>query len=723
MRSAAAPTDGPLIDALTATIVASAFASRYPMDRGIVLASKAIQEFAKRFPMGTITTAQARRIQEAAISTGRTAVAALFENLAKRGYRNADWTKAQVIASQVTDQASFDRVCREAGIVTARPEHVQLRSLVLHLKANPYDVEVKEQQDPAMSGPQRDGGAEALQADDMGAMKKALLAGRQVNVGIAALKVVDGVLHIRANNVDKTYGLYALDKVLAKVAQYDPRINQQQPNAVDLDVDEGGAVLGKDSQTADAFPTPSISQKQPAQPGTGTSVVANLRCVASGCGHVREIRISHVPGWVAQPLIWNMLRRREARYTALVAAYENECRLLGYRTQKAAAKPDVFDCPKCRRASMHFDAGGGETLGADTQQDEPGWIPSNRGPHNSRPKDQPGTSLPPKEQALEGDHQLDQPGWQNPGPIDTSKKGPTAGLRDVRPEGQPSRRVNAEAIVAAVSGEDAASRFQFTQRSSSKTDRDNVFRYIFAFDATKGNPNQNDLQAFITRVNPHWMVLSSRVVSAGLLDARIGPVAGYTRTAKRDLKRSQIRAAMDANSDPAGMGSDYKDLNMGVTAQPFGFEDWEEAGPPVHEEMEEPAPDDGEPYDVGDEDIPFGASKSAAKISEGWGDGGNFERSVEAETAADLWKLHQGLNGQQVSWDQAAPAAPVSADPADLSKGTQVAPAPPADKAPEPGKGPVPPGKGKEPEPSPEPEPDTLLGARAAFLSGIGSLW
>jgi hypothetical protein len=277
--------------------------------------------------------------------------------------------------------------------------------------------------------------------------------------------------------------------------------------------------------------------------------------------------------------------------------------------------------------------------------------------------------------------------------------------------------------VAAVSGEDAASRFQFTQRSSSKTDRDNVFRYIFAFDATKGNPNQNDLQAFITRVNPHWMVLSSRVVSAGLLDARIGPVAGYTRTAKRDLKRSQIRAAMDANSDPAGMGSDYKDLNMGVTAQPFGFEDWEEAGPPVHEEMEEPAPDDGEPYDVGDEDIPFGASKSAAKISEGWGDGGNFERSVEAETAADLWKLHQGLNGQQVSWDQAAPAAPVSADPADLSKGTQVAPAPPADKAPEPGKGPVPPGKGKEPEPSPEPEPDTLLGARAAFLSGIGSLW
>jgi len=724
MRAASAPTDGPLIDALTASIVASAFVSRCPADRGVIFAAKAITEFARRYPMGTITTAQARRIQESASTLGRTAVASLFENLAKRGYRNADWTKARILASQVTDQASFDRVCREAGIVTSRPEHVQLRSLVLHLKASPYDVEVKDQQDPSMSGPQRDGGAEALQADDMGAMKKALLAGRQVNVGIAALKVVDGVLHIRANNVDKTYGLYALDRVLAKVAQYDPRINQQQPNAVDIDVDEGGAVLGKDSQTADAFPTPGISQKQPHQPGTGTSVVANLKCVTKKCGHVREIRISHTPGWVAQPLIWNMLRRREARYSALVAAYENECKLLGYRTMKAAAKPDVFDCPRCRSATMYFDAGGGETLGPDTQQNEPGWIPGNRGPHNSRPKDQPGTSLPPKEQALEGDHQLDQPGWQNPGPIDTSKKGPTAKLRDVQPQGQPTRKVNAEAIVAAVSGEDAAGRFQFTQRSSSKTERDNVFRYIFAFDATKGNPTQNDLQAFVTRVNPHWMVLSSRVVSAGMLDARIGPVAGYTRSAKRDLKRSQIRAAMDANSDPAGMGSDYKDTNMGVTAQPYGFDDWEEAGANMDDEPEEnPAPDDPEPYDIGDDDIPFGASKSAAKISEGWGDGGNFERSVEAETAADLWKLHQGLNGQQVSWDQPPVAAPVSADPSDLAKGTKVEPTPPAEPAVPPGKGPVPPGKGEEPEPNPEPEPDTLLGARAAFLSGIGRLW
>lgn len=38
-------------------------------------------------------------------------------------------------------------------------------------------------------------------------------------------------------------------------------------------------------------------------------------------------------------------------------------------------------------------------------------------------------------------------------------------------------------------------------------------------------------------------------------------------------------------------------------------------------------------------------ARSAARISEGWGEGGEYKRDIEAESAQEVWELHRGLGG------------------------------------------------------------------------------
>jgi hypothetical protein len=58
------------------------------------------------------------------------------------------------------------------------------------------------------------------------------------------------------------------------------------------------------------------------------------------------------------------------------------------------------------------------------------------------------------------------------------------------------------------------------------------------------------------------------------------------------------------------------------------------------------------------------SKKQAARIHEGWGDQNEYKRELEADSAEDVWKLHQSLNGQEVTWAQKVPPAVVPQDPA-----------------------------------------------------------
>lgn len=56
---------------------------------------------------------------------------------------------------------------------------------------------------------------------------------------------------------------------------------------------------------------------------------------------------------------------------------------------------------------------------------------------------------------------------------------------------------------------------------------------------------------------------------------------------------------------------------------------------------------------------------TGARITEGWGDGGDYKRDVEAETAQEVWELHKGLGGNepQFKQQQEAQVAPLEPRP------------------------------------------------------------
>jgi len=165
-----------------------------------------------------------------------------------------------------------------------------------------------------------------------------------------------------------------------------------------------------------------------------------------------------------------------------------------------------------------------------------------------------------------------------------------------------------------------------------------------------------------------------------------------------------LDAQLDPGQNPAGMGADYNGtiLNhegqQGEVPPETGFcfgcgqpgkmkEEacsscgYSEMKPeaqtvdetPYSQEELDPksAPQSNLPWEYTDEDLqpmqeqamvaqPKAGKKSAAKLSEEWGDGGTFGRSVEAEDERSLHQLHRYLNGQEPDWShlQNAPAQP-----------------------------------------------------------------
>lgn len=917
----------PLIDNFSAKHIAAAWAEEVPGDNGVQTVFAALDKRFSEDPLGTLNVKAAMSLRKLAeLRGGRTSVAAgIFDQLARRGYGQLDTRKLAAYAERVSDQASFDSVCREAGIATTRADHVQMRSFIAHAanvrmgltaEADPFEVQVIQEQGEEMTGPKASGGDAALSADDMGKQKNAVLAGEVLWRGNDYLHInADARVQFRIAGKTRVASIAYLDEALVKFAQYDPKINTQQEPAVDIAVEEGANIIGEDSQTKDLGPEPSsISQKPAHQPGTSTSVVAGLMCVSEGCNHQMRLAFNHVPKWVAQPILWKKASLNGGEYGRVVAAYTEACTVYGVPSQVKNAAAEVFDCPSCRKASMYVVAGGGETLGSDTQTNEVGWIPENRGPHASDPHDQGGTSFPDKADATEPDHQMDDPSWVNPGPIETSRKGPTASREPIRdisfnaggkgkaPPVNPTRL----AEVIGRSGGSDFHRFAFREVAAPvPTERDDVFRYHFGHVTTQGQPKIADLQAYVESQAPGWKVLSMANAHPGVVEARLSRVAQnilpIAAGDDRSTKRSRIRAALgisDKGNDPAGMGSDYTDTNMGLEAETTApvppvdkpapvapgmtanrkgeviaqfkdivvdrvgntFEIRAENGMildiqytkkgainsaekfaqysdpeddtivPDKPYSKEPQPSDyRDDYEkpsslvIREETVPvvkfrlfdprsdmtidmyesaeaaqagkreweeilggrmanyaprivalllqkqgamateaqivrffqttpwrsprqaaFAYAKAklprvAAKISEGWGENGVFERAVEADTPADLWKLHNGLNGKPVEW----PEPPVPSPVRDVDAQGQPGPGGPA-APPQPGKpgdapvdpalgvapGPVPPGATPPADPTvttdgkehmPEPEPEPLAGNRmASILSDIG---
>lgn len=598
----------PLIDNFTAYKVAAAAMDAHPSDIGVKVVLAAVKRRWEKNALGQILVGEAAQLRKMAhLRAGaRTVVGEVFDEFARRGNTTLDTRRLANLAKDISDQASFDAVVRRAGLHTNQPGHVQARAFLAHIvnagtgheeHPDPFDVTVIEQQPAAMSGPKAGDGGAALAADSMKTAKKAILEGRSVRIGKALLRTTANatVELVVGNRVVARGGLGHIESLLRRASDiYEPRVNEQQPPGVDISPEEGGGVLGQDSQVEDLGPDPKVNQQVDPlqQPGTSTGVAAMLVCAA--CKHTQQTRIEHVPAWVASPALWNgmyarLARRGRVTYPALVKAYNGEAAKLRMTATKAGAVPATYRCGKCNATKMHLLAeDGGRTLGPDQQTKEPGWTPTTDAHPNK-----PTGPLPNKGEALEPDHQQDESPVMDPGKIETSRLGPTAGrvspnLTAEKSPGQryiealrsrPGERLVREAMAAGAvndaakllgDGEARWRRFAFTQKGTPDMLPDGSFTYKFTFKASAGAPTPYDLQEFLHACNKgDWNVVRAHI-GEGVIDAIVGDGKTF-RNASMEEKRSRVASAMHGsdkgNDGGVGMASDYNDGLMNVAGE------------------------------------------------------------------------------------------------------------------------------------------------------------
>lgn len=715
----------PLIDVATAFRMTAAACDRMPGDRALMQLRRVLADKQANEPLSTLSI---KACQDITNTHRSRAVTALVDDFARRGFALVDVAKARVLAGHITDQASFDRVLVSAGAATNRPEHIQLRAAVAHIvneRAAGKDVfepAISDHPDDAVQMP--DDGAKAIKAGIQHLLAGKVLRGPYGFGRLAMHGDAEAVLTLGRKQL--RVAMYQLDEAVRRLAQFNPDINEQQDSAVDIAVGEAGNVLGKDSSDDPGFKDPKVNVKAPKQTGTSTGVVAMVRCTSDGCNERRKLALQHTPAWVAQPPVWQLVTRQGGTYAAALTRYASECDILGLRGERRQAHAEVYPCPRCRKQAMVILAGGAETLGKDTTTDEVGWLPGGElKVHSSNPADQSGTSFADTNQAVEPDHETDVPAWTDPGEIETSRKGPKASktaaiVSDINPQRRHRAYVDEMAaqplssmVRAVVASQTRDWReFQFRQEGDGQLVPEGV-RYRFAFRASAGEPSTGDIQAFVSAHDSgDWLVrradrIDSGVMEAILVKASVDPVNPYGES--RSSKAARIKAAMRTSQmgelpmggggmadEPAGMGPDH-------------------AGAPGNMEAAKPAPaaPPAAPV-VARRTAGITTGKVGARVNESWGENGTFDRAVEAESAAEMWELYQGLNGKEPKWPQ-TPAPPVVDKPPTPGKGP---PAPEAAKGPQskpkdpPAAGPIPspPIPGPDGAEMPEPEPKVLEG-------------
>jgi hypothetical protein len=149
---------------------------------------------------------------------------------------------------------------------------------------------------------------------------------------------------------------------------------------------------------------------------------------------------------------------------------------------------------------------------------------------------------------------------------------------------------------------------------------------------------------------------------------------------------------IDPGQQPQGMGTDYAGTVLNHEGEAAT------AGGPGSGPQPQQAPAETEQHKR--HNSPWsalkGGSKTAAALSEEWGDGGNYARHLEADDAQDVHQLHRYMNGEQPDWShRTAPTNPAGMQP---EAQAPVDPQPAAPVQQQPG------AMSQEPELEPEPE-------------------
>jgi len=403
-------------------------------DHGVKALGYQLRSLWEADPTGVLTAGQLTNLKKHyAQSYGKTAAVDIISNaLPKVGFVELPVQRLAVMASRIKTQADFDEACRIAGLAGNRPDQIRSRQYILALlkmgenvpeagevtEGNPMEVEVSGQPEGQVPGITESNAAEQLSnksaMDSRVRTSRLPSANQVVEAALDAQTVKIAGWTLRVNDQDmvviqsptggqRQARLSLIDKVASdflKMAQsdpnFDPKVNQQQPDAV-KGIGTGDAELGPDSDTEEGFKEPKPIQKHPAQSqaGTSTGVVGKTSRKTAAA---RLEASSTAPKWAATPHLWTMVYNKlksagkRTDYVSVSANYKLACQF--------NAKP-------------YKTAGGGETLGPDSGQEEGFSVPSVSPQNINQPKNQSGTSLPDKADAEEPDHGQDPVPWEN----------------------------------------------------------------------------------------------------------------------------------------------------------------------------------------------------------------------------------------------------------------------------------------------------------------------
>jgi hypothetical protein len=630
MRTALLDATVPLVDKFSAYQVAKKCAAQAGSDGGLRALAQQMRVRWESDPDGFYSAADLVRLREHfSHSFGRTAAVDVLSNaIPKAGVGDLPVRKLTQLASQIQTQMDYETVCKQAGLDGNRPDQVRarayLRALVRHAADDVMAVDVNEQQGPQLEGISADNGGGVLSAADLKVKQANLPTEKQVAQAVLDANTVrlagyslfvndSDLVELRTPRgasrlapISKLSGVVRDFLRIAQSADFEPSVNEQQAPVVDLNETEGGDVLGKDSTTdekaTNAIIPAAVKEQHPMQNNSGTSTA-------------------------------------------------------------------------------------GKELGADSETVDPSWSsPKLSGPHASDPHLQQGTSF--ADGKLGPDRQQDETSWENPGPIVTSRaarlddslflasRDPADRYRCARenrpsakllegigdPQGWLARRVLAqfEDVEPEEQKEPPAEeqkeprmaqlREDVYQIGDGLVDRsaDTKYTYTFGYDRQLGQPRLTELQRYIDTccggVRAYRVAtlspLSPGVVQATVLEARALPFVGDRREA--------VRRAMgkDFGNDPAGAGSDYAGTILNKEGD--SPEGWMKDRGYEPDKSKEGTQTAIKPVT----DVPSLQPKEGARITEGWGEGGEYKRDIEAENAQEVWELHRGLGGEKPEFQQ-----------------------------------------------------------------------
>jgi hypothetical protein len=606
-------------------------ASESKNDPGIKACVAHLEKLVKKDPVGSLSIKQAADLKSHYTRTYPSSGVeqAITVTFSRAGYNTLPVTKLATIAAQISSQEDYDAMCEEHGFSGSRPEQIRARSFIRELvnmknaqKDEDFEPEVNEQQESQERIDVEEGGdvLTQKQARFVPGSTVQVYLGKPGSPGQWFMEPADAVIVSGSGS-----------KFKVKLVHDGPVDDYRAGDVLDATEEGGQLLVmkaGRVFQTAIGKIEAMLLQGEVLESADNLIRInpdtdnVELWIGARNNGGL-ETSLSNMGKAIHDFLVHSGYKKiSKDVYEVSVAPkgqqddYVSVDKTLGEDSEtqnnpavdEGVAKTDK-QVPSENHRDLEFSDG---NMGQDSEGQDLLSAPSQSPTlHSNVPEQQPGVNLPADKELGPDSDNKETPELEPSEPIQTSRKGPTAAindsyfigkksasqeymenlrerrpsrdlLRDIADEDRWLARQASDTILPqkekrtssikqvqyqdrrsevrnAVRGKIISKRSDLHQFGEGVVGGGDVLHYTFSFDVEAGIPTKDQIQWF---VDENSVATRYKVVATSLS----GP--GMVNVSLKELDRRELARLGQAKADePAGMGSDYKDVAVSEPAE------------------------------------------------------------------------------------------------------------------------------------------------------------